>query len=88
MCVIAGEHTQKDKMLLTIHFKRGQVMDEKMKRRLGITLFMLGVVILIVNGIFVIGHYMVGWPIFSFPTAIGVAFLVIGLGTVHKKQQK
>jgi hypothetical protein len=62
-------------------------MDEKTKRRLGIALFMLGVVICIVNGILVIGHYLVGWPITSFPSVIGVAFLVIGLGTAYKKRK-
>ncbi|MFC1506526.1 hypothetical protein ACFLQ6_05575 [Thermoproteota archaeon] len=62
-------------------------MDEKTKRRLGIALFMLGVVICIVNGIFVIIHYLVGLPITSFPSVIGVAFLIIGLGTVHKKRK-
>jgi hypothetical protein len=77
-----------DKNLPRIRRDEDLVMEEKMLRRLGTALWILGPVILVANGVAVIGHYLVGWSIPSLPSAaIGVVFLVVGLMTAKKKRQ-
>jgi hypothetical protein len=64
------------------------VVEEETRRRLGIALWILGLIILVANGVAVIGHYLVGWSVPSLPSvAIGVVFLVLGLMTAKKKRQ-
>jgi len=64
------------------------MMQRKTWRRLSIALWILGFIILLANGVAVIGHYLVGWPIPSLPSvAIGVVFLAVGLTTANKKRQ-
>ena len=64
------------------------VVEEETRRRLGIALYVLGFIILAANGLIVIGHYLVGWPIPSLPgVAVGVVFLVVGLVIASKKRQ-
>lgn len=63
-------------------------MEEETRRRLGIALWILGLVILVANGVAVIGYYLVGWSIASLPSvAIGVVFLIVGLMIVKKKRR-
>ena len=62
-------------------------MEEKTRRRLGISLWVLGFIILLANGVAVIGHYIVGWEIFSIPSiAVGLMFLAVGLKFAKKRQ--
>ena len=63
-------------------------MEEKTRRRLGIVLALLGFIIIMINGVLVIAHYLGGWSIPSLLSiAIGVVFLVVGLMTTSKKRQ-
>jgi hypothetical protein len=65
---------------LEVPGEEDRVMQEKTRRRLGIGLFMLGFVIIWINGVAVAGHYLVGWStLFSIVVIIGVAFLVVGM---------
>jgi hypothetical protein len=62
-------------------------MEEETRRRIGIGLAILGFIIIVINGVLVIGHYLVGWAIPSIPSfAIGVVLLVVGLMTARKRQ--
>lgn len=76
--------------MLQLHIRHHEdcVVKEEMWRRLGIALYTLGFIILTANGLLVVGHYLVGWPIPSLPSSvIGVMFLVVGLMTARKKQR-
>jgi hypothetical protein len=61
-------------------------MQEKMRRRLGIALWMLGFIILLANGVTVIGHYLVGWSISLPSIAFGIVFIAMGLMFAKKRQ--
>jgi ribosomal-protein-alanine N-acetyltransferase len=61
-------------------------MQEKMRRRLGIALWMLGFIILLANGVGVIGHYLVGRSISLPSIAVGIVFLTLGMMTSNKKR--
>jgi len=62
------------------------MMEEETRRRLGIALALLGFIIILVNGIVVIGHYLAGWPVLdSSSFIIGSIFLVIGIAVAKKK---
>lgn len=55
-------------------------MKEETRRRLGIGLATLGFIIIVINGVLVIGHYLVEWTIPSIPSfAIGVVLLAVAL---------
>jgi len=45
-------------------------MEEETRRRLGIAPWILGFIILVANGVAVVGHYLVGW---SIPSLLSVA---------------
>jgi fatty acid desaturase len=73
---------------LYIRRDEDRMMQGKTWRRLGIALWILGFIILVANGVAVIGNYLAGWSISSLPSvAIGVVFLVIGWTTANKKRQ-
>ncbi|WP_455363389.1 hypothetical protein [[Eubacterium] cellulosolvens] len=38
-------------------------MEQKTRRRLGIVLALLGFIIVVINGVLVIAHYLSGWSI-------------------------
>ena len=62
-------------------------MEEGTRRRLGIGLAILGFIIIVINGVLVIGHYLVGWAIPSIPSfVIGVVLSAVGLMTAKKKR--
>ena len=62
------------------------MMEEETRRRLGIALALLGFIIILVNGIVVVGHYLTGWPVLdSSSFIIGSIFLVIGIAVAKKK---
>jgi hypothetical protein len=45
-------------------------MEEGTRRRLGIGLAILGFIIIVINGVLVVGHYLVGWAIPSVPSFV------------------
>jgi len=74
---------------LSLHDRHGNdgVMEEEMRRRLGIALAILGFLITLVSGVAVIGHYLVGWPVLDPPSfGIGLVFFVIGIAVANKKR--
>jgi len=77
------------KVFLSSHkIAQDRVMEEETRRRLAIAPSILGFIILVANGVAVIGDYLVRWSIPSLPSvAIGVVFLVVGLATANKRRQ-
>ncbi len=63
------------------------MMEEETRKRLGSALAMLGFIMILVNGIVVIGHYLAGWSLLdSSSFIIGSMFLVIGIAVADKKR--
>jgi hypothetical protein len=48
--------------------------------RLGVALMVLGLIVLIINGSFVVAHYVEGWPIPSASlTIVGMTCVILGM---------
>lgn len=58
--------------------------------RLGVALMVVGMIVLIINGLFVVARYVQGWPIPSVSlTIVGMTCVILGIFSslfVEKKQ--